>query len=114
MPLCFQVAEFSDKLMVSPRLPDSCMRQAEEELGSYTVEGIKLSPVVPMKYWKIEYDGNMRFENEHNEVFRVQIDAKWKSELPYSNFDTDMNPEAVARAMAKQYWSREYFENLKK
>lgn len=48
-------------ILVSPRMPDTCMYQTEEELGSYRVEGISLTPLVPMKSWKIEYNGKMKY-----------------------------------------------------
>lgn len=112
--LYLKVSEFSDQLLVSPRLPDTCMRQLDSELERYEVEGLKLIPIIPMKKWKIEYQGIMRFENDHSRNMNVKLEAFWKTDLPYYNFASDMDPKPVARAMAKEVWSRNHFKNLKK
>nr|XP_029728509.1 uncharacterized protein LOC115266418 [Aedes albopictus] len=112
--LYLKIADFSDRLLVSPRLPDTCMWQTDDELGWYEAEGLRLTPVVPMKKWKIEYQGVMRFENDPSQEMQVKLEAFWTTNLPYYNFATDMDPKSVARAMAKELWSREYFQNLKK
>ncbi|EAT39972.1 AAEL008264-PA, partial [Aedes aegypti] len=112
--LYLKIADFSERLLVSPRLPDTCMWQSDEELGRYEAEGLKLTPVVPMKKWKIEYQGAMRFENDLSQEMKVKLEAFWTTDLPYYNFATDMDPRPVARAMAKELWSREHFQNLKK
>jgi len=43
----------------------------------------------------------------------VILNAEWHSTLPVFDFDTDMDPAPVARAFAKEIWSKEYFEILK-
>ena len=43
----------------------------------------------------------------------VDIELEYNSKLRPFNFDTDMNAWTVARAMAKEPWSREYFQILK-
>ncbi|XP_058820451.1 uncharacterized protein LOC131682750 [Topomyia yanbarensis] len=112
--LYLKVSDFSEKLLVSPRLPDTCMIQTEAELGSYEAEGLKLTPLKPMKSWKIEYTGKMRYENDYSQDIDVKLDATWTSDLPYFNFASDMDSKSVARAMAKEQWTREHFKNLKK
>lgn len=55
-----------------------------------------------------------RFEKDATKTFDVKIDAIWTTNLPYFNFDTDIHPKAVARAMAMEPWSKEYFKNLER
>lgn len=52
------------------------------------------------------------FEDPEREL-NVVMSAEWKSSLPVFDFDTDMDPAPVARAFAKEIWSKEYFETLK-
>lgn len=112
--LYLKVQEFSDKLLVSPRLPDTCMKQTDFEVGSYSVEGLKITPSKPMQQWRVEYDGAMRFENDYSHNMEVKLQATWTTALPYFNFASDMDPRPTARAMAKEKWSRDHFRNLKK
>ena len=78
-------------------------------------EGVRLEPVVPMKKWKVKFDGEMIMKNEGDIItsHKVRIDAEYNSELEYFDFDSDMDPWTVARAMAREPWSRQYFERLK-
>jgi hypothetical protein len=45
-------------------------------------------------------------------VFDVSIDADWSSELPHFYYDTDLFPPTVARAIAREPWTRDYFKTL--
>ncbi|XP_044271324.1 uncharacterized protein LOC123015587 isoform X2 [Tribolium madens] len=99
-------------LLETPKLPGTALYQTEE-IGEYEAEGLKISPQEPMRKWKISYEGKMkRFENR-KEFVDVKIEAEWSSTLPYFNFDSDMDPWAMAKSMAYEKFSREYFENLK-
>ncbi len=40
--------------------------------------------------------------------------AEYKSNLPYFDFDSDMDPWTVARAFTKEQWSKEYFDQIRK
>ena len=39
--------------------------------------------------------------------------AEYTSIFPYFDFDSDMDPWTVARAFAKEPWSKEYFERIR-
>ncbi|XP_055551031.1 uncharacterized protein LOC129733288 isoform X2 [Wyeomyia smithii] len=112
--LYLKIADFSDKLLVSPRLPDTCMQQTEAELGKYQAEGLDLHPIVPMQSWKIAYNGKMRFENDHSQHFDIQLEMEWTTSFSCFNFASDMDANSIARATAKELWSRQHFKNLKK
>jgi hypothetical protein len=43
----------------------------------------------------------------------VSLKADWKSILPYFDFDVMIPPWTMARSIARETWSREYFEMLK-
>ncbi|CAB3361605.1 Hypothetical predicted protein [Cloeon dipterum] len=102
-------------LLMSPKLPDTTLQQTkeEEEAGVFGAEGLKLEPIEPMKRWKLTYNGKMRLSEAPEKELSVVLNAEWKSNLPVFDFDTDMDPSPVARALAKETWSREFFQILK-
>lgn len=99
-------------LLESPKLPDTALYQ-ENEAEEFAAEGIKITPIEPMKKWKITYKGKMKKFDNNKEVFDVKIDATWTSFLPYFNFDKHMDPLMMAKSLAKEQWSRTYFNTLK-
>jgi hypothetical protein len=54
-----------------------------------------------------------RYAKTPEKKVNVDIELEYNSKLRPFNFDTDMNAWTVARAMAKEPWSREYFQILK-
>ena len=92
--------------------PETGMRQTGEDREGWSGGGVSLVPEIPMKKWKLRFEGrmkNLKTKTEHN----VKIRAEYLSSLPYFDFDSEMNPWTVARAMAREPWSREYFTRLK-
>jgi hypothetical protein len=43
----------------------------------------------------------------------VSIEAEYTSDLDYFDFDSDMEPMVIARAMAREQWDRQYFSRLR-
>jgi len=112
-----RIPEFSNQILVSPKWPDSTLIQIDDEYKddrNYAVEGIKLTPIIPMRTWKLNYNGKMKFEKDHSKTFNVKIDAIWTTNLPHFNFDSEIHPRTVAKAMAMEPWSSEYFKNLER
>ncbi|XP_055709014.1 uncharacterized protein LOC129805257 [Phlebotomus papatasi] len=111
--LYLRIPEFSDKFLLSPQLPDTNLYQTESDGNQFKAEGLHLKPLIPMKTWKIIYKGKMQFESAKSEAFDVELNATFTSNLPVFNYDTDMHFSSAARAMSRESWTREYFENLK-
>uniref|UniRef100_A0A1B0CAD2 DUF7064 domain-containing protein n=2 Tax=Lutzomyia longipalpis TaxID=7200 RepID=A0A1B0CAD2_LUTLO len=111
--LYLRVPEFSDKFLLTPQLPDTNLYQSESDANQFRAEGIHLKPIVPMKTWKISYKGKMQLDATKSETYDVELNATFTTNLPTFNYDTDMHYSSAARAMSREYWSREYFENLK-
>lgn len=112
-----KVPEFSQQLLVLPIFPQTTLYQTEDEqniLSCYAVAGIKLTPVVSNKEYRIEYNGQMILESDPQKQFDVQITAIWRSNLPPFNFSTDFSEIAMSEAMALEPWTRQYFDNLKR
>lgn len=58
-----RIPDFSEDTLVLPQFPDTCLYRTEEQqnnLDSYNVDGIKLTPITPMKKWRIEFIGKMK------------------------------------------------------
>lgn len=64
-----------------------------------------------MKYFRVEKPATKKYES--GQLVKVQLDAIWSSALEPFDFDTDMSPLTVARSMASQPWSKDYFKLLK-
>ena len=79
-----------------------------------------MEPVEPMKKWRVRFQGDMVLAkpdpdtSAEPKVYGVNIDAEYNSDFEYFDFDSDMDPWTVSRAMSKEPWSREYFDGLKK
>ncbi|KAJ9582267.1 hypothetical protein L9F63_003396 [Diploptera punctata] len=98
-------------LMCNIKIPDTILFGAEDD--EFGAEGLSLKPLSAMKKWKISYKGKMRLQSDPTQVFDVNIEADWFSDLPFFNYDTDLHPSTVARAIAKETWTQEYFNSLK-
>ena len=44
---------------------------------------------------------------------KVELSGEYTSDLEYFDFDSDMEPSVVARAMARESWDQQYFERLR-
>ncbi|GLH16782.1 Uncharacterized protein GBIM_21068 [Gryllus bimaculatus] len=97
-------------LLCSPKLPDTILFGAKN--NEFGAEGLLIKPIEPMKKWKITYQGKI-LSTDSSKIFDVQIDGDWFSKLPYFNFDTDLHPSALANAIARETWTKDYFNNLK-
>lgn len=96
-------------LLLSPKLPDSLMFGTADEFGA---EGLKFTLIEPMRKWRIQYQGQLR-RDKSKELVDVEIDAIWSTQLEQFDFDTDMSTTTLSRAIAREPWSREYFQTLK-
>lgn len=98
-------------VLETPKLPGTSLYQTEES-EEFGAEGIKIFPVKPMQRWLILYEGNMKRFEDRTEVVHVKIECVWDSDQPYFNFDNDMDSFTMAKSMAFENFSRDYFKNL--
>ncbi|KAG6460643.1 hypothetical protein O3G_MSEX012119 [Manduca sexta] len=98
-------------LLCSKKIPDTVLFGAD--IGEFGAEGIKIKPVEPMVKWNISYKGKMWYQNDPSKVVDVDFTGEWKATSRYFDFDSDLYPAAVVRSIAREKWSREYFEGLK-
>ena len=69
--------------------------------------------VEPMKQWTVKYEGNL-IHQKTKKVYKCKLEATFTSIIPYFDFDADMDAWGVAKAFAREPWSREYFEQARK
>lgn len=112
-----KVPEYSNSLLVLPIHPESTLYQTEEEqavMDCYTVAGMKITPIVPRKEYRLEYNGKMLVESALGRKVDIELAAVWRSKLPTFNFSNDVSKMAISEAMALEPWSRQYFDYLKR
>ncbi|KAK8406860.1 hypothetical protein O3P69_007428 [Scylla paramamosain] len=97
-------------LLQLPKMPDTMLFGDGEQ---FAAEGLRITPVKPMSVWKIQYEGPMKMKDSPLSRLNVKLDIKWTSKQPYFDFDTDMNARALARSIAREPWSRQYFQQLR-
>ncbi|CAG2238130.1 unnamed protein product [Mytilus edulis] len=93
-----------------PSLPDTRLRGTEK--NAFAAGGLKFDVVEPMKKWKLSYNGKMR-NRTTDKLVDVTFDLEWIAFTKYFDFDTDLHPNAMADAIAREKWSRKYFDVLK-
>ncbi|XP_034831391.1 uncharacterized protein [Maniola hyperantus] len=98
-------------LLCSKKIPDTVLFGAP--IGEFGAEGIKMTPVEPMKKWTISYRGQMWYQNDPSKMVDVDFNGEWNATSKYFDYDCDLHPPAVIRSIAREKWSRQYFEGLK-
>lgn len=93
-----------------PSLPDTRLQGTEK--NAFAAGGLKFDVVEPMKKWKLSYNGKMR-NRTTDKLVDVTFDLEWVAFTKYFDFDTDLHPNAMADAIAREKWSRKYFDVLK-
>lgn len=104
----------SEELLLSPNLPDTCLKQTESEGGEYKVNGIEVHNFIPMRTWKLTYNGSMKQKSNPEEYLTVELSLTWSAQWPHFNYDSQMAPYSMATDMARESWSQDYFKLLKK
>lgn len=96
-------------LLELPTLPDTTLTGTGEP--RFAAGGLQITPVLQMKEWKVEFSGKLRAAD--NRLLDVQISLDWIADSKVFDFDTDMNDNAVCEAIAREVWTKEFFNNLK-
>lgn len=110
--LFLRLQKFNSGILESIKIPGTALKQTESEKDQYAAEGIKLSPIIPMKKWKLEYNGQLKETLNKDKVYQVKIDAEFTSDLPIFNFDVDMDNWSLAKSISYEKFSRDYFKIL--
>ncbi|KAI8740892.1 CAunnamed protein product [Biomphalaria glabrata] len=99
-------------LLELPSLPDTWLTSSDS-FTSYSAGGLIIKPVKVMDTWSIKFDGLLRLAETGKQV-EVNFDLLWKAYTKPFDFDTDLHPHVMADGIAREKWSRKYFNNLKR
>ncbi|XP_005108219.1 uncharacterized protein LOC101853644 [Aplysia californica] len=99
-------------LLEMPTLPDTWLQDTASRSG-FSGGGLTLTPISPMESWSITFDGTMRIAETGKSV-KVDFNLIWKAYTKCFDFDTDLHPHVMADGIARETWSREYFDTLKR
>ncbi|KAK5645227.1 hypothetical protein RI129_006527 [Pyrocoelia pectoralis] len=111
--LFFKVSSSTLGLLEHPQTPSSTFT-SDKDFHEFCVEGLKITPIAPVKKWKISYDGKMRSVTNPSKVYSVQVILRYSSDIPIFDTITDLDPLLTAKAISLEPWSLEYFKLLNK
>ncbi|CAG9839366.1 unnamed protein product [Diabrotica balteata] len=103
-------------VLESEELPNTIMDATVLSLynqDSFSGGGMTFMPVVPMKKWKIGFNGTMKFQNNPQKRVHVNFEADWTSEYDWFFLEIDLPISTLARSLATEEWSEQWFQNLK-
>ena len=103
-------------LRSSPVRPYALIQLGLKSLLSATdkpwhAEGLEIDMVEPMKQWTVKYEGDL-IHQKTKKVYKCKLETTFTSIIPYFDFDADMDAWSVAKAFAREPWSREYFDQV--
>ncbi|XP_072396417.1 uncharacterized protein [Diabrotica undecimpunctata] len=104
-------------VLESEELPNTIMDATVLSLynqDSFSGGGMTFMPVVPMKKWKIGFNGTMKFQDNPQKRVHVNFEADWTSDYDWFFLEVDVPISTLARSLATEEWSEQLFQNLKK
>ncbi|XP_028166050.1 uncharacterized protein LOC114356879 [Ostrinia furnacalis] len=104
----------NEELLLSPCLPDTYQVQTVHEAGEYKIQGLEIINYIPMRAWHVSYKGEMKLRSNPEKLVKVELQATWSARWSPFNYDTQMSALCMAKDIAREQWSRDYFKTLKK
>ncbi|CAH1778684.1 unnamed protein product [Owenia fusiformis] len=102
-----------------PSHPDSIVYNTDG--NTFTVGGLTLSCIEPLRTWRVSFNGLLRRgicndwkSKDQHETVHVKFTFIWQAYSNIFNFDTDIHANVISEAVARQPWSKEFFEKLKR
>ncbi|XP_045197866.2 uncharacterized protein LOC123552343 [Mercenaria mercenaria] len=93
-----------------PSMPDTSLHGTMD--NEYAAGGLHIRMVEPMKKWGIQFEGKLR-QVSTGKLLDVKFDLTWKACTKYFDFDTDLHLDVLCDAIARESWSRQFFDTLK-
>ncbi|XP_070544378.1 rifampicin phosphotransferase-like isoform X2 [Ptychodera flava] len=103
-----------------PIHPDTMTTTSDDT--KYSALGLTIEPVEAMRTWKITFNGMCRLglktdwkeDTSNEDLLHVKFSLLWKSYTSHFDFDTELHPFLLADGVAREKWSSDFFEKLKK
>ncbi len=83
---------------------------AQAAISSFESAPLSMECVEPQRTWRLVYEGPVL--NEKGKTVDAEFRAELRSEYPIFHFTNDMDPAPMARAIAGEKWSAEFFRTL--
>ncbi|KAL5006743.1 hypothetical protein ScPMuIL_015549 [Solemya velum] len=82
---------------------------------SYNGGGLKIELLEPLRRWKVSFNGQLRCNHgdKEEEVLYTRFSFIWESVVDPFNYNTDMDISALADAVAREEWSKEFWERVR-
>ncbi|KAK7114411.1 rifampicin phosphotransferase-like [Littorina saxatilis] len=99
-----------------PGHPDTAVANADP--SSFSAGGLRFDVVHPMKTWRVSFSGQLRLQSSggiqktSEKLLDTKFSFQWDAFAPHFNYDSDLDPGLLGDAIAREQWSREYFEKL--
>lgn len=77
----------------------------------WTASGLKFEMIEPMKKWRVTFDGPLKHRIS-GKTRHVSFDLEWTADTGCFDMDTDMDKSATCRAIAREPWTKDFFELL--
>ena len=112
-------------VLLHPKLPDTSIKvDPKNEKGQWCVDGLEITPVEVGRRWRLKKSGPMRLLPENfqgvpdvktdTKMVNVDFEATWDATSRIFDTDTDIHIHSISDSVAREDWSREMFETLKK
>ena len=82
--------------------------------GSFSRTPFYLEGLICMEGTKTTCKGKIVNHTKTSNLLLFFFQCVYESKFPFFDFDSDMDAWTVARAFAKEPWSREYFDGIRK
>lgn len=91
---------------MSPKLPETRLRQKLSDVNTFSVDGLKITVVIPMKQWRIEYNGVMKGFKNTQSIYVVSLDVIWTDWSGLIDLRDIKSPQVIAMENAQtDNWS---------
>ncbi|XP_052245501.1 putative phosphoenolpyruvate synthase isoform X2 [Dreissena polymorpha] len=88
--------------------------------GAYRSGGCEFKVIEPMRSWRVVYNGLLR-QGLHNDpqaektgrLVTVKLALRWECSGDPFNFDIDIDKSLLAEAVAKETWTRKFWQKLR-
>nr|XP_022308655.1 uncharacterized protein LOC111114583 [Crassostrea virginica]XP_022308656.1 uncharacterized protein LOC111114583 [Crassostrea virginica]XP_022308657.1 uncharacterized protein LOC111114583 [Crassostrea virginica] len=101
-----------------PKHPDTLVSNVTP--GTLSAGGLKIEMLEPMKRWRVSFNGLLRkgvckeLSRQEDSLVHTKFSFTWKAMSDPFNFDSDVNPGALADGMARERWTRDFFRRLQR
>ncbi|KAM6253209.1 uncharacterized protein LJ264_009076 [Porphyrio hochstetteri] len=102
-----------------PQHPNMMVNDESEEIWSGG--GLTIEYLEPQARWKITFDGLLRegpyrqqWSEEEGKLVPVQFSFYWENFTDVFNFSIDSHPSTLVRAIAREPWTTEFFQRVRK